>query len=257
MPSLHELQTRFMGAVLNPRAAERFGRHLRLNGLRNEQRIQIYRNNMQATLTSALEAVYPVVRRLVGERCFAGVAHEYVRNEPSLSGDIHAYGHRFPDLLAVLPSLRSLPYLSDVARLEWFYHALFHSALQPALRSEALQDVPATQHADLRLQLQSASRLFASDYPVLRIWQVNQVDWSGAPGVSLDEGGEYLLALRGSDGISFIPLEPGEHALLEACAAGQTLADGCTQAFARAADFDLQGVLARHFMMGTFAGWRL
>jgi len=254
MPSLRELQIGFVGAVLHPRRAEHFAGHLRSHALHNEQRIQIYRNNLYATLVAALEAVYPVVRRLVGEQCFGGIARRYAGEERSVSGDIHEYGSRFPQFLSSITMLRDYPYLVDVARLEWIYHRLFHSALEPALQPAALQGVPADGYAGLRLRLQSASSLFRSDFPVLRIWQVNQDDWTGDDGVSLDEGGVHLLALRATGGIDFIPLAAGEYILLQALADGMTLADATSLALDSDPDFDLTRVLGRHFALGTFAG---
>jgi hypothetical protein len=257
MPTLRELQIGFVGAVLHPQRAQLFGRNLRLRALPNEQRIQIYRNNLYATLTGALEAVYPVVHKLVGAQCFAGVARRYAGDEQSGSGDIHAYGDRFPEFLSTVSTLREYPYLPDVARLEWTYHRLFHSASLSPLMPAALQDVPPARYADLRLQLQTASRLLASDYPVLHIWQVNQDDWAGDTGVRLDEGGVRLIALRGQGGVSFVPLEHGEYVLLQALSGDMTLADATAQALYVDPDLDLLATLARHLALGSFTGWRL
>lgn len=256
MPSLRELQIGFAGAVLNPQRAARFGRHLRRHGVANAQRIQIYRNNLRATLDAALAAVYPVVQKLVGEPCFSGIARSYAQIEPSRSGDIHDYGQRLAEYLETLPQLDGYPYLADVARLEWIYHSLFHSARLPAMPAWSLQQVSPERYAGLRLQLQPGSRLFASVYPVLHIWQSNQDDWPDDTRVSLDEGGVRLLALRGADGIGFVPLAGGEFTLLQALAGGVTLGEACEQALGEPG-FDLAAVLGRHLSLGTFTGWQL
>jgi len=257
MPSLRKLQLGMACAVTNPRCASRYAHYLRRRGVRNEQRYQIYRNNLLVTLTAALEAVFPVIRRLVGADCFRNVALAYIRNESSRSGDIHDYGHRFAAFLETLPALDGYAYLPDVARLEWIYHSLFHSALLPALQPASLQQVPATRHADLCLDLQPASRLFASPFPVLRIWQVNQEDWTGAADVALDEGGVRLIALRATQAVGFVPLGVGEYTLLNALAVGMTLAAACELALEREPEFEPGPVLARHVALGTFTGWRL
>jgi hypothetical protein len=257
MASLRELQLGFVQAIRDPHYAPRFGRHLRQHGVRNAQRIQIYRNNGLAALQAALEAVYPVVARLVGTAFFQAAARDYIRSEPSRSGDIHAYGGHFARHLANLPAARELPYLADVARLEWIYHSLFHSRRVPALRVEALREVPEARYAALRLRLQPASRLFVSPYPVLRIWQVNRDDWQGDDTVRLDEGGVRLLALRAADGIHFIALSTGEYTLLQALGAARPLGEAGERALACEPELDIGAVLQRQFRLGTFAGWRL
>lgn len=257
MASLRELQLDFVQAVRDPRHAPRFGLHLRHHGVRNSQRLQIYRNNMRVTLQAALEAVYPVVARLVGTPFFQAAARDYIRSEPSRCGDIHAYGGRFARHLEALPEARELPYLADVARLEWIYHRLFHSRRMPALQPAALRDVPEAHYPSLRLRLQPASRLFASPYPMLHIWQVNQDNWQGDATVSLDEGGIRLLALRAADDIHFVPLSDGEFALLQALGAARPLGEAGEQALACEPDLDLGAALRRQFAHGAFAGWRL
>jgi len=47
------------------------------------------------------------------------MAQGYVLAVPSVSGDLEDYGSRFPAYLAGVERAHGLPYLVDVARLEW------------------------------------------------------------------------------------------------------------------------------------------
>src|SRR5271168_1539188 len=89
------------------------------DGLTPEQRLSIYRNASLINLATALEAVFPVVRRLVDPRFFAYAAdqfiHEHFPTEPCLT----QYGRNFPAFLEEFPAAAGVAYLSDVARLEW------------------------------------------------------------------------------------------------------------------------------------------
>jgi len=225
-------------------------------GIAAARRLQVYRNNLFASLTEVLAAVYPVTRRLVGAAYFDHVARGYIAAHPSTSGDVHRYGGRFAEYLDGCPGSDALPYLPDTARLEWGYHGAFHAEQQPPLDLDSLRTAPAEDCPRLRLMLQPSACLLASNYPVLRIWQVNQDDWAGDPTVDLAEGGVRLLILRQGVEVAFLPLTAGEHAWLHGLAQGLTLLDSQQLAAAREPDFDLRAALQRHLAQGSFSGWQ-
>jgi hypothetical protein len=82
----------------------------------------IYRNNILEGFRLALADIYRVLETLIGEECFRALAYEYVHAHPSLCGDRNTYGGELPDWLLTHPLARSVPYLPDVARLEWAQH---------------------------------------------------------------------------------------------------------------------------------------
>jgi hypothetical protein len=243
--TLREVQLGFAAAVLDAGCAEDFAPCVHARGLAGERRIQVYRNNLMASLCGALSDVHPVLRRLVGEDCFAQLAREYVRNVPSTSGDIHRYGHAFADFVAGLADLAPYPYLADVARLEWAYHEVFHSEIASGLELEALRTVAVADYPRLRFCLQPAARLLASPWPVLRMWQVNQPGWNGDQTVGLDAGGVHLLVMREAAGVALQSLSAGEYRLLESLARGTDLAEAYVRAAQGDPGFDLGAALRR------------
>jgi hypothetical protein len=251
VPKLRELQLGFAAALLAESGAQQFAPCVWDNGLSATARLRIYRNNRYASLSGALAAVFPVIGRLVGEACFARLAHEYVRAQPSLSGDIHHYGHRFGEFLAGIAQLRDYPYLPDVAELEWAYHAVFHTEPRAASTPAVLHQVPGEWYPELRFALQPAARLLASEFPVLRIWQVNQPDWRGEDGVDLGEGGSRVLVMRRGTDIQFEPLDAAEFAWLAALQRGDALRVALEEALALDPAFDLGAALARRFAGGV------
>ncbi len=209
------------------------------------RRIRIYRNNFTTGLSEALAAVFAVTLRLVGEDFFRQTTRHYVRAVRSTSGDVHRYGDAFPEFLARLPALADYPYLGDVARLEWAYHSVFHTALAAPLDLAALGGVAPADYPALRFRLQPAARLIASPYPVLRIWQVNLDGWPGERSVRLDEGPARLLVMRRPDAVTLEPLSAGDFRVLEHLSRGATLADAHTAGVAADAGFDLGAALRR------------
>jgi CheY-like chemotaxis protein len=142
---------------------------------RPERRCRIYRNNLQASLGAALEAVYPgrrAARRRA--RAFAMSRAAHVAAHPSRSGNLHEFGARLPAFLRSQPRSR-LAYLADVAALEWAGHEVYHEADDVALDPAALAALPvAAPGAAAPGTCSSATRFVASAYPVLAIWQANQ-----------------------------------------------------------------------------------
>jgi hypothetical protein len=253
MSALREMQFAVADAVIHP---EGLGGALGLiadDGVRPEARLSIYRNNFSETLTHALAATYPVTERLVGTDYFRHIARQYIRSFPSLTGNVCDYGDDFGFFVAGLPSARHLPYLADVARLEWSWQEVFHEVVEAPLDIAGLGTVPSSRWADLQLRLNRASRLIASDHPILRIWQVNQPEYAGDPGVDLGEGGCHLLLLQRRLNVEIIRLSRGEYTLLEACSRGASLQSAYEVAAAQEPELDLGKFLSTHIALGTFA----
>lgn len=245
MSALRELQRAFRVALLDGDSAPILA-SVRGNGVEPARRVAVYRNNVYHNYSEALRAVYPVVERLVGEAFFAGAARRYIVAHSSRSGDLHDYGDRFGEFIDAFEPAASLPYLGDVARLEWLWHECFHAAEHSPLSLERLGSVATDSHVALRLRLHPACRLLASRYPVGKIWSVNQPDWSAATEVDLEADGCARLLLR-RDGYAVViePLGAGEFALLLALARGEPLVDACEQAVAADPQFELGPFLLR------------
>ncbi len=221
------------------------------------QLLQVYRNNVFENLTAALRAIYPVVERLVGRGFFRYVADVYIRRHPPTSGNLHDFGAGLADFLATFPPAAGLAYLPDVARLEWAWHEAFHAAEAPALALERLAEVPSARYGELRFTLHPSARLIASGYPCLRIWQVNQPDWSGDETVDLAEGGVRLLVIRRRLEVEIEPLTAGEHALLTAFVAGRPLSEATEAALTAEPGLDLKACLRRHVRQATIVDFDL
>ena len=252
MPSLRELQTAFAAGVFGDTAGD-VTDHIISRRFSGARHLQIYRNNTFTSLTGALQAVYPVVTRLVGEEFFRYTAHEYIRRYPSTSGNLHEFGQEFAGFIAGFPSVSALVYLPDVARLEWAYHQVFHAAEHASLALNALATVPQDKYAGLKFKPHPACRLLASDYPILRIWQANQPDYSGDNAVDLSLGGVRLLVIRRQLTVEIEPLGAGEYALLQSLASGHNFEQACETTLEVEAQFNLNSCLQKHILGATLA----
>ncbi|MDN2705154.1 DUF692 family protein [Janthinobacterium sp. SUN100] len=134
----------------------------------------LYRGNMSATWRRTLGHAYPVVLALVGEEFLGGLARAYGRQMPSDSADLNQFGARFADFLATFPHVADLPYLPDMARLEWAVHLAHYAPDAQGLAPESLAALHPDQLEARRFSLHPACALLESDWQVAALWQAHQ-----------------------------------------------------------------------------------
>jgi len=222
MQPLHELQQAFFRAVYENEfvLSEQIKDTKNLNG---ESRIKVYQSSILGIQTDALAAVYPVIKKLVGDEFFLAMGKAYLRKYFSPSGDLHNLGGQMADFLQDFEPAKTLPYLPDVARLEWVWHRIFHAADEDNLDFDELAKIPAEQHGVLQFYLRDGARLLASPYPVHRIWQLNQDEYTGEESIDLDEGGVLLLITRNGYEIEIHQLNDDEWKFLQLIQLGVSL----------------------------------
>lgn len=237
MLPLPELQQKLGQALRGGVAA---GLPLRDRGnIPGTRRLQVYRNNHLTALREALRTVYPVTERLVGEDFFGAATEMYVAANPSHSGNIQDYGGAFPLFLEDYAPAASLPYLADVAALEW---RRLQTALAPPhtpMDLKALAEVPAEMLTELHFHHQPAARAIDSRFPILSIWQFCRLpDPQGQ--LDLDKGSERVLFSRRAHDVEMRLLSPGEYAFLRVLCRGETFASACHMALTVERNFDVQ-----------------
>lgn len=256
MPPLSDLQAGLRRAIrtgdAQPVLAAIDGR-----GLPASARLRIHRNHHYVSLTSALAATYPVVERLLGERCFGGLAREFILLAPPASPCLFEYGAGFSRYLAAVPTLMDLPYLPDVARLEWAINEARHAPDSPRLPVDALASLQDCCFSDVIFTQQASCRLLASPYPVDRIWRANQPDADPGAVTALDQDGTRLLVHRDDDDdVVWCRLSVGEFALLAALAEGLPLGRAWNCAAVAETAFDGSRTLSGLLEAGVFADFR-
>lgn len=254
-PSLRKLQEAFAAAVYEDDPAVL--PHIRAGAFPASRHLQVYRNNTFANLTDALAAVYPVIQRLVGVEFFEYTADCFIRRYPPGSGNLHDFGGELAEFLRTFEPAAGLIYLPDVARLEWAWHEAFHAADAAPLATARLAQVSPEKYDALVFQLHPSARLLASEYPVLRIWEVNQPDFVGDAAVRLDQGGEYLLVLRHKLDITIARITAGEYALLHGFLNAAPLGAAFEAAVAAEPSLNLMRTLQHHIARGTLTDFRI
>ncbi|MCU0826110.1 MAG: putative DNA-binding domain-containing protein [Tabrizicola sp.] len=168
-------QTQFAAALLDPEAELPAGVVDSL-GRPAPKRFAVYRNNVASSLTRALEAAFPTVRKLVGDEFFGAMAVLFLRAHPPRSQMLMQYGDAFPDWLAAFPPVAHLGYLPDVARLDQAMRESYHAADSTPLPEVEFHRLLGEDIGSLRLILAPSLRLVQSRWPLAAIWAVNHSD---------------------------------------------------------------------------------
>lgn len=246
--ALADLQHRFAGAVLQSRLSVPAGIRREVRST-HERRFGIYRNNVKASLAAALAARFPVVARLVGDEFFTAMVLVFIERHPPHSPVLAEYGAAFASFLEGFDPAADLPYLPDIARLEWARHVAFHSADTDPADLARLAELPPEALGSVRIGLHPAMAVIASPWPIVSVWTTNTHD--ATPTAPADWTGETALVTRPHLDVLVQRLPPGTDLLVAELAQGIALgaaADAVTHAHD---SFDLATALSTLFGAGA------
>jgi hypothetical protein len=248
MPTLRELQQSFAAALIagDPRAGE----FVIADGIAPDARLNIYSNTCAGNLVGALRISFPAVRKLVGDDFFEGAALVFIAAVPPKSAYLNAYGAEFPQFLAQFPPASSVPYLADVARLEWAVNVALHAEDAPMLDAAKLACLSGD--ADPSFVAHPSVSLVQAAYPADAIWRavIDDNDTALAT-IDLAQGPAFLVVGRGSDGLAVGRLSEDEWRFAQNLFAGVPLA----RALATVST-DMSTSLAAHLAAGRFTDIR-
>lgn len=252
MQRLAERQRDFAAALLDARTDVPAGL-VGPDGMPSARRFNVYRNNVVVGLSESLKVTYPAVCRIVGEEFFLAMARVYVTADPPRSPMLLQYGSGFPDFIGRFAPAANLPYLADVARIEWAWKEAFHAADATPLSPAVLAEIPQERLGDLRLRLHPSVQLVTSQYPALTMWRMNVGDGVPRP-VDLASGGEDCLVVRPAADVEVRFVPPGGAAFVRRLGAGAPLGEAAQAGHDAAQSFDLSANLAGLISAGAFCG---
>lgn len=236
MLTLPELQAAFADG-LGGRGCDRLLDLIVGDSISAAARLRIHRNHVRQSLAAALAATFPTVASLVGGAFFDAMARAFVADSPPEGPVLAEYGEGFAVFIENFAPVRALPYLADVARLDWALNHAFHAARGTRLEAADLGSVTPEQLVALSLALAPDVTLLTSAYPLGRIWQACQ---PGAPDAEVDlaSGGASLLVMRQEDDAVFAYLDPGDAAFVGAISRGVPVGEAAQLAQANWSAFD-------------------
>ena len=198
------------------------------------QAFAVYRNTSAFGAVEALRASYPTVDMLLGDEAFTHVALEFRREHPPKTPVLSEYGREFAGFLRCQPWTCELPYLADVAWLDWLWLESFLAAdpmaspLQPSTVSTVV--------------LHPATRFAWTATPAMTIWLAHRDPWSIAE-LEPDWIAEGALFTRPGSCILAAPIDAALHQLLTECVVPTSVADLVKKVAAAFPTSDVPGLL--------------
>lgn len=212
----------------------------------------VYRNTVASGCIDALQANYAAVANLVGDEWFRAAAAVYARSHLPATPMMGEYGHDFDRFLAGFEPAATLPYLPAVARLDrcwWEAHA---ARDEPAADASTLAALTPDELGRTVLHPRASARwAWFDEVPAYSIWHRSRQ--RGDTLEDIDWRSEGALIVRPHLQVESHALDAAACALLDACAAGVTLAQAAQACLAAHPAVDLPRCLAGLLTAGAFA----
>jgi putative DNA-binding protein len=187
-----------------------------------EERWAIYAGGYVVRIAEALENDYPAVRRILGAGPLAGLAARYIATCPPRSFDLGRAGDRLASYLVADPLAQHLPFLPDLARLEWAVREAFVAADAAPLHWADLAGLDPECVADARVRITPGASLVSSEWPIHDLWAARDLP-DEEVSIPLAGRPQTVLVLRHGLEVWCRPADTGEVRLFEAARAGSTL----------------------------------
>jgi len=252
-PSLLEIQ-RALRACLVTCDDGGISAHVAGDGIGAGERLDIYRSTFASVLTTALRLSYPAVYCLVGAAFFEAAARSFIERHPPQCACLDDYGAEFPDFLSGFAPASSLPYLPDVARLEWAVSRALHAADAEPLDARRLAALDDGEQGRVTFAPHPSLAFVQAQYPADDIWRaVLEEDDAALSAIDPEASRAWLLVQRLPGGVEVRRMSESAWRFTAALSAGRSLA----AALAAAGDIDAPALLAEHLAAGRFADFSL
>jgi hypothetical protein len=226
MQRLREQQQRLAAFILEADRPSRDDELLELVGFSDatlaRERLAAYVNGYPARIFEALDESFPAVRHLAGDAAFGEIVHRYASRVPCGIYSLSDAGAALPEFLASDPVGQRLPFVADLAALEWRMALAFHAHERSPFDPARLADWGLEQWEGATIELQSSVAVVRSAWPILDLWNLRETPISE---IDLDLAGRAQIVLVSRDGFSVgcDLIESAQAVVLEALLEGVTL----------------------------------
>jgi hypothetical protein len=261
MSALANYQEQFFSGLVNQPSADllaQIATHSDQASNEAALRMAVYQNNYAHSLREALKDSYPVVLRLIGEDFFHALAMEFIQSNPPQQASLQSYGLEFIKFISEHEQCQQLPFLTDIAHIEYLYIQCFHGPEQEAIN---LNHLLAEEENDLPNVVFTAHpnvHMISSDYPSLDIWYANLEDEVAE--INLDECVPSRILIYRNDELQVetVQLNDMAYAFCHHLVMGQSISEAWDNLQDTSDqpldDDDLNGMLTYFLGLGVFTG---
>lgn len=169
-------QMLFAQALHDPSTIPATSALFRGNPTRNQRQLARYCDSVFSNWEKALATTFPVLKALVGDAFFSGLARAYSHVHPSNTGDLNGYGIHLPHFLAHFKPAKDYPYFEDMAHLEWAIHCAHYAADALSISPEDMAEQNPESLEQRLFTLHPACTVFQSSWAIGTLWLAHQLD---------------------------------------------------------------------------------
>lgn len=186
------------------------------------ERLRVYADGYPARVQEALAETFPAVAHVIGRSALASLTARYIRAVPLHSYNLSETGAALPAFLQQDLLSSHLPFLPDLARLEWRITEAFHAHEEPRLDPTPLAAWTLVDWERAVLRFQPAVALVRSQWPIRELWEarhtpVEEID------IDLRDRPDQVLVHRQGLDVTCESLGADEATALGALLEGHTL----------------------------------
>ncbi len=228
-PSLKTLQRRLAAEILRHAAGAGEGDDVLVADLRvppgvdSLTRLDVYREGYPARILEALREAYPAIANICGEGSFANLVRRYLRACDVSASSLNDIGRQLPAHCTRDPLAANLPFLADLARLEWAVLCAFHSRQRDPIDAASFSTWDMSDWERAIFSFQPSLAIVHSAWPIRDLWQSRQIPRTEID-IDLTDRPQSVLVRRSGYEVD-CDLLPDAHAIvLESLLGGSTLA---------------------------------
>ena len=194
--------------------------------LSNEFRLAIYANAYCMRVVETLQKDFPAIFYLLGDDTFTQVALAYIKEHPSQHPSLRFFGQYFSEFLLQGKDYRAMPYLSELAQLEWLLVEAFNAKDVSLIQESDVVNVSPEAWSTLVLHFQASVHCFQYHWNIIPLWQAEQNEQIPPQPEELDSE-EVCLVWRHNYMTRYRTLEPDEALVLGSMLEGADFSDMC------------------------------
>ena len=198
MLSLAALQRSIRKNIHNGAFAKELGQEIVSTDLKASDRLKIYQNNFKEPLAQSLLDIFPIVSAFVGEVFTRTAVKHFIERDPPTEPCLSSYGGKLGAFLTSYAPANSVPYLSDLADLEWAIYELQHGD----------DDIV---HEGVGPTINANAVFIDSRFPLLNLWMVGNGQLR-AEAVHVDQGGQFVCVALKENQVQLFALSEQEKA---------------------------------------------
>ncbi len=227
-PSLREFQQWIKSRIRPANAQDPVGLEDPLNaqrGIPGNARMRVYAEGYAVRMRESLAEVFEALHQVLGEAAFNRLSEDYAARFASHDYNLSLAGRHLPEFLKDWSKTRDLPFLPDLAALEWLVCMAFHAFDEKPLSVQQTSAIAPKDWESMKIVFQPSVGVIASRWSILDIWQARNKPRESV-NIPLDSP-QQVLVYRSQLQVNCAAIDKTAFQLLQSLLQGQRLGQAC------------------------------